>query len=245
MDLAVEANEHWQTGPVHSRSGQQLSALLGVVVVEGVRHVHPVEGVAQRVRARRRLGTHRAKQHRGRFLRFGPVGEVLTDRGVEVQLGQPRLAQVVVDLTACYGGDDRFRLAVVVLDHEYPLRCGVDRVCLSEILQPGHLRHLLVGDQDGDTLARLVSQGLESFESGLRRPLGNDGAVTAEAATDVGGQPLQGGLVVGYEYQRGNPRPVARFWDPGRCSRVGVGGGADRGITCAEGIHRRLLHGAG
>ena len=89
-----------------------------------------------------------------------PAREKLAHGRIQPVIGEPRLDEVVVDLAERHRGHDRVRRRVVALDEQDPLRQRVQRVRAGEEVDARHLRHPLVGDQQGDGLA-VVGERLE------------------------------------------------------------------------------------
>ena len=192
-------------------------------------------------------GTDRAEHDDRGVLGLGPVGEVLGDRGVEAELRQPRLAQVVVDLAASHRAHHWLGLAVVVLDHQHPFRLRVQSVGPGQELQTGHLLHLLVDDQNGDALVRMVRRLLEPGQGPGGRGLGDDRAITAEPAAHVRGESCEHQLVVAEQDQQRldhiDQRTQARVEKQGR--PVPARSGEPKGYEPhSQSSRLGLLHGA-
>jgi hypothetical protein len=126
---------------------EQTAARRAVRGGEPERHVEPDEQLAQLVRATVLERADDVEQVEGGFLVPGPLGQELADPPIQVRLQHPGLAQVVVGLAERHGLDDRAACRVVALHQEYPFRRRVQLVGAGQELQPGHLGHVVVDDQ--------------------------------------------------------------------------------------------------
>ena len=94
-------------------------------------------------------------------------------------IGKPWLDEVIVDLAERDRGHDRIRGRVVALDEQNPLRQRMKRMSAREEVDAGHLRHRLVGDQQGDLLV-VVRECREPIEPARGSVRGDDPGVVPE-----------------------------------------------------------------
>ena len=155
-DAAAEDDGHGQPGRiVQAGVPQYLPALVRVGLVEPVGDAVPPEQVAELVRARRPALADDAHGLVHRPLQAGPLVEKARHVAVEplVRRRVPGLGDEELDLPHGAAVEDRLgRAPVAPGDQHHALRHGVDEPGLAEELRARHLRHHLVGQEQGDRL---------------------------------------------------------------------------------------------
>jgi hypothetical protein len=91
---------------------------------------------------------------------------------------------VIVGLAEHHGLHDRAARRVVALDQEHPLGQRVHLVGPREEVHPGHLRHVVIDDQQRHRHAG-VGQGAQRGQPGGRRRLADDAEVLAEPPAQI------------------------------------------------------------
>jgi hypothetical protein len=146
------ADDDRQTVAGPSDLTQQLDALRRVGRVKRERHVEARQQIAKLIRPLAVLVGDDPKQREVVRPGVGPAREELAHSRIQPALGEPRLDEVVIDLTERHRRNDRVSRRVVALDEQDPLGHRVQGVSAREELHPGHLRHLLVRDQQRNRL---------------------------------------------------------------------------------------------
>ena len=145
--VAVVADHDGQARRVQALVIKQAAARRGVSGVEVERHVETGEQFPQLMRTGVLELPDDVEQVEAGFLVLGPVGQELTDFTVQILLEHPWLAEVVVSLAQRHGPDDRAARRVVALHQEHPLGQRVQGMRGPEEIDPGHLAHVVVGDE--------------------------------------------------------------------------------------------------
>ena len=156
-----------------------------------------------------------------------PILEEVVEHRIELLLRRiPRLQQVVVNIGPIDGGNGRIGIGVGGEKNAPGL--GVKLAGLFEKLDPGHLRHAMVGEQQADAfVAELeLSQGFQAGGTGLGPA---NPVVLAVALAQIARQrPRHVGIVVDSQKDRWrHRRHCATVWsgsDPGHSPRLATRG---------------------
>ena len=183
--IAVRRDHHGQRQPVRLRRLEQPLRLRLVGGVPAVRHLVAGQELAHLRRAGRpAVPDDLGLRHRP-VVRGHPRLEQRVDHRVELLLRRvPRLEQVVVEVDHVDRVDRG--AGVGVRGEQHPARPGVDVHRLLEELDPVHLRHPVVGQQDRDQVAAQLH--LPQRVQRLRARLGpHDAVMVAVAPAQVAG----------------------------------------------------------
>ena len=176
-----------------------MAALLAVGGVEVERHVEAGQQLAQLVRAAVLEPPDDVEQLEAGLLILGPLGQELADHAVEILLEHPRLGDVVVGLAQRHGLDDRAARRVVALHQQHPLGQRVHVVGAGQEVDPGHLGHVVVDDEQRHRLV-LAGQLAQRRQSGGGRRLADDAEVLAEPPAEIVAERVHDpGVVIDHE----------------------------------------------
>ena len=136
------------------------------------------------------------------FLILGPLGQELADFAVEILFEHPWLGDVIVGLAERHGLDDRAARRIVAFHEKHPFGQRMHFMCAHEEVDPGHLAHVVVDDEQRHGLV-LAGQRAQRRQSRGGRRLTDDAEVFAEPPTEIVSERVHDpGVVIDHEQDR-------------------------------------------